>query len=159
MSTTLRTIEFLCLGIWVGGICLLSFVVAPGAFSLMPNQDLAAEIVRFTLSRLHLIGIGAGVVYLIAAFLRHSSFASFARLVIAVVVLMIVLTALSQFVVSAHMVQLRHQMEAQSGSVAQIPANDPLRQQFDQYHHYSVWIEGAVLLLGIVATYLTTRAS
>ena len=159
MSTTLRTIEFLCLGIWVGGVCFLSFVVAPGAFSLMPNQDLAAEIVRFTLSRLHLIGIGAGVVYIVAAFLRQGSFASFARTVIVVVLLMIVLTVFSQFVVSAHMIQLRHQMEAQSGSVAHTPANDPLRQQFDRFHHYSVWIEGAVLLLGIFTTYLTVRAS
>jgi uncharacterized membrane protein len=159
MSTTLRTIEFLCLGVWIGGICLLSFVVAPGAFSVMPNQTLAADIVRFTLSRLHLIGIGAGVVYVVVAFLRHASFASFARAVIVIVLLMIVLTVVSQFVVTAHMVQLRRQMDAQTGSVSNTPVDNPLRAQFDQLHHYSVWIEGTVLLLGIAAMYLTVRGN
>ena len=121
------------------------------------HQDLAADIVRFTLSRLHLIGIGAGVVFLVANFLRHSSFASFARTVVILVLLMIVLTALSQFAVSAHMAQLRHQMEAQTGSVAHTTAENPLRAEFEQYHHYSVWIEGTVLLLGIAAIYFNLR--
>jgi hypothetical protein len=155
MSTALRTIEFLSLGVWLGGICLLSFVVAPGAFGILASRDQAGAIVGFTLGRLHLIGIGAGVIYLAAHFLRQSQYPSAARLAAIAVILMIVLTAVSQFYVAAHMADLRQQM----GSIERTPADSPLFLQFDRLHHVSVWLEGTVLLLGIVALYFTVRSS
>lgn len=155
MSTFLKTIEILCLGIWLGMICLLSFVVAPGAFSLMPNQDLAGEIVRFTLARLHFIGLALGVGYLVAHFWRANSTDHLLRAVVILVLVMILLTAVSQFYVGAHMTQLRRQM----GSIMSVPQSDPLRQEFDRFHNYSVWLESAVLLLGFAAMYLTVRDS
>jgi hypothetical protein len=153
MSTALRTIEFLCLGVWIGGICLLSFVVAPGAFSLLGSQDLAATMVRFTLSRLHFIGMSAGVVYLVVHFMRSNSVASMMRAALVLVALMILLTAVSQFYVSAHMADLRHEM----GSVEHASATSPAHVEFERYHQYSVWLEGAVLLLGLAAMYFTAR--
>ena len=39
MSTFLRTIEFLCVSLWLGSDVFLSFVVAPGAFG---DTELAA---------------------------------------------------------------------------------------------------------------------
>ncbi len=155
MSTALRTIEFLCLGVWLGGICLLSFVVAPGAFGILASRDQAGAIVGFTLGRLHLIGIGAGVIYLVVHFLRRSQFPSVARLAAIAVMLMIVLTVISQFYVAAHMADLRQQM----GSIEHTPADNPLFLQFDHLHHVSVWIESAVLLLALAAFYLTARFS
>jgi hypothetical protein len=53
-----------------------------------------------------------------------------------------------------HLADLRTQM----GSVDRTPATNPLRQEFDKLHQWSVWIESAVLLLGIAAIYLTVRA-
>jgi uncharacterized membrane protein len=155
MSTVLRTIEFLCLGVWLGGICLLSFVVAPGAFGILSNRDMAGAIVGMTLSRLHLIGIGAGVIYLVAHFLHSTSFQSIARLAAIAVILMLLLTICSQFFVTTRLADLRHQM----GSVDATPASNPLRASFDRLHKMSVWMESAVLLLGIAAMYLTVRAS
>jgi len=155
MSTALRTIEFLSLGIWVGGICLLSFVVAPGAFGILASRDQAGALVGFTLARLHVMGLGAGVIYLVAHFLRQSQFPSAARLAAIAVVLMILLTAFSQFYVGTHMADLRQQM----GSIERTPADNPLFMQFDRLHHASVWLESAVLLLGIAAIYLTARSS
>jgi hypothetical protein len=155
MSNALRTIEFLCLGVWLGGICLLSFVVAPGAFGILASRDQAGAIVGFTLGKLHLIGIGAGVIYLVAHFLRQSQFPSVARLAAIAVLLMIALTAVSQFHVAAQMADLRTQM----GSIERTPADNPLYLQFDRLHHISVWLEGAVLLIGIAALYLTVRAT
>jgi hypothetical protein len=155
MSTALRTIEFLCLGVWLGGICLLSFVVAPGSFGILSSRDMAGSMVAYTLGRAHLIGIGAGVVYLVAHFLHTTSFPTVARLAAIAVILMLLLTVFSQFYVMAHLANLRTQM----GSVDRTPATDPLRASFDKLHQWSVWIESAVLLLGIAAVYLTVRAS
>ncbi|HXQ97037.1 MAG TPA: DUF4149 domain-containing protein [Candidatus Limnocylindrales bacterium] len=155
MSTALRTIEFLCLGVWLGGICLLSFVIAPGAFSILPSRDIAGTFVGFTLSRLHLIGIGAGVIYLVAHFLRSTSFPALARYAAIAVILMILLTAFSQFYVAAQLADLRVQM----GSVQNTPTDNPMRATFDRLHRVSVGLESAVLLLCIAAMYLTVRAS
>jgi len=155
MSNALRTIEFLCLGVWIGGICLLSFVVAPGAFGLLGSQDAAGTMVRFTLSRLHFIGMGAGIIYLVVHFMRMPSFASVARAAVILVALMILLTAFSQFYVGAHMADLRHEM----GSIEHASATSPAHIGFEKYHQYSVWLESAVLLLGLAATYFTVRSS
>ena len=154
MSNALRTIEFLCLGVWLGGVCLLSFVVAPGAFSILGNRDVAGSMVAYTLGRAHFIGIGAGIIYLVANFLSASSLPSIARLAAIAVIIMLLLTVFSQFYVMAHLAELRTQM----GSVDRTPATDPLRVQFDRLHQWSVWVESAVLLLGIAAVYLTIRA-
>jgi hypothetical protein len=143
------------LGVWLGGVCLLSFVVAPGAFSVLGNRDLAGAMVGYTLGRAHLIGIGAGVIYLVAHFLHASSFPNIARLAAIAVILMLLLTIFSQFYVIAHLADLRAQM----GSVDRTPATNPLRAEFDKLHQWSVWIESAVLLLGIAAVYLTVRGS
>lgn len=155
MSNALRTIEFLCLGVWIGGICLLSFVVAPGAFSLLGSQDLAGTMVRFTLSRLHFIGMGAGIIYIAVHFIRMPSLGSFLRAAVILVALMILLTAFSQFYVGAHMADLRHEM----GSIERASASSPAHVEFEKYHQYSVWLESAVLLLGLAATYFTVRSS
>jgi hypothetical protein len=154
MSNALRTIEFLCLGVWLGGVCLLSFVVAPGAFGILANRDIAGSMVAYTLGRAHFIGSGAGVIYLVASFLNTTSFPSVARLAAIAVVIMLLLTVFSQFYVMAHLAELRTQM----GSVDRTPATNPLRAEFDKLHRWSVWIESAVLLLGIAAVYLTVRA-
>ena len=155
MSNALRTIEFLCLGVWIGGICLLSFVVAPGAFTVLGSQDAAGTMVRFTLSRLHVIGMSAGVVYIVVHFMRMPTLATFVRSAVVLVALMILLTAFSQFVVTAHMADLRNEM----GSVEHASASSPAHIEFEKYHQYSVWLEGATLLLGIAATYFTVRSS
>jgi uncharacterized protein DUF4149 len=154
MSNALRTIEFLCLGVWLGGVCLLSFVVAPGAFSILGNRDVAGSMVAYTLGRAHFIGIGAGIIYLVANFLNSSSLPNIARLAAIAVIIMLLLTVFSQFYVMAHLAELRTQM----GSVDRTPATDPLRMEFDKLHKWSVWVESAVLLLGIAAVYLTVRA-
>jgi hypothetical protein len=59
----------------------------------------------------------------------------------------------SQYGVIARMDVLRAQM----GSVEGTAAGNPLRAAFDRLHQYSVWLESAVLLSGLVALFLTAR--
>ena len=141
------------MGVWLGGVCLLSFVVAPGAFSILGNRDIAGSMVAYTLGRAHFIGLGAGVIYLVANFLNPSTLPTIARLAAIAVIIMLLLTVFSQFYVMSHLADLRTQM----GSVDRTPATNPLRAEFDKLHQWSVWIESAVLLLGIAAVYLTVR--
>src|ERR1051326_8454957 len=60
MSNTLRAIEFLGLSIWLGSDVFLSFVVAPGAFSVLASRNEAGAIVGYSLGRMHWMGILCG---------------------------------------------------------------------------------------------------
>jgi len=103
MSTFLRTIEFLALGLWLGADAFLSFVVAPGAFAILGNRDAAGMMVGFSLARLHFAGIFLGMIFLVARLVRTQSFASLTAPAALCIVLMVLLTAASQFTVSNRM--------------------------------------------------------
>src|SRR5258705_4213379 len=103
MSPFLRTIEFLCLGLWLGSDVFLSFVVAPGAFRVLGSRDAAGSMVGFALGRMHLLGVICGVVFLLARLARARTFASFVAPVARCVVLMIWLTVISQLAVIPRM--------------------------------------------------------
>jgi peptidoglycan/LPS O-acetylase OafA/YrhL len=70
-----------------------------------------------------------------------------------VVVIMLVLTAISQF----HLIPRMDSLRLAAGEINQLPPNDALRVQFDHLHTWSTRIEGAVLVLGLIVLYVTTR--
>jgi uncharacterized membrane protein len=153
MTTILRAIEFLSLSLWLGADAFLSFVVAPGAFSILGNRDAAGMMVGYSLARLHFAGIFLGFLFLVARLARTRDFASFTATASLCVVLMVVLTAASQFTVSNRMENLKKEMV----SVQNTPETDPRRVEFNRLHHISVGYEGAVLLLGLAAMFLLVR--
>ena len=153
MSIVLRTIEFLCLGLWLGSDVFLSFVVAPGAFRLLGSRDEAGAMVGFALGRMHLLGVTCGVVFLLARLLRTRSFASFVGPVALCVVLMVALTVASQVGVSPRMAMLRVQM----GSIQATAEGSPLLAEFSRLHRISVLLESGVLLSGLGAFYLMVK--
>jgi Domain of unknown function (DUF4149) len=155
MQTFLRGIEFLSLGLWLGAGAFLSFVVAPGAFSILGNRDAAGMMVGYSLARLHFAGIFLGLLFLLARLIRTRDFASFTTAAALCVVLMVLLTAASQFTVSNRMELLKKQMV----SVQNTPEDDPRRVEFNRLHHRSVAFEGAVLLLGFAGLFLLVRES
>ena len=153
MSTIFRTIEFLGLGIWLGSDVFLSFVVAPGAFGVLASRDQAGAIVGYSLARMHLLGIAAGVVVLLARLLRTRTMASVTDLAALCVGLMILLTAVSQIAVSPKMAALRVHM----GSIQATAADSPLLAEFARLHRVSVTLESGVLLAGGAAMYFLVR--
>jgi len=153
MSTFLRTIEFLCLGLWLGSDAFLSFVVAPGAFRVLGSRDAAGAMVGFALGRMHLLGVICGVVFLLARLARMRTFASFVAPVALCVVLMIALTVASQAGVSPRMAALRVQM----GSIQATAQDSPLLAEFSRLHRISVSLESGVLLAGLAALFFMVR--
>jgi hypothetical protein len=154
VTSILRTVEFLALSVWLGSDVFLSFVVAPGAFRVLaPNRDQAGAIVGFSLTRMHLGGIALGILFLLVRLVRTRSLTSFVTPAALCVVLMIVLTAISQYTVSAKMAVLRVQM----GSIQATAADSPLLAEFSRLHGISVTLESGVLLAGFAAMYLMVR--
>jgi hypothetical protein len=140
------------LGAWVGSIVFF-IVFTQGVFPVLNNNDLTGALVGYALGRLHIMGIVAGVLYLLATVAIEKSIGALVQPAPLLVFLMIVLTMVSQYGVIARMDVLKLQM----GSVSATPAESPLRVSFDRLHQYSVRIESAVLLSGLVALFLTAR--
>ena len=67
MRNILRFVRVFALGTWVGSIFYFSAAVAPGAFRVLSSQDQAGMLVEFTLGRLHLLGIVAAALFLLAS--------------------------------------------------------------------------------------------
>jgi len=156
MTNILRFVQVFALGTWLGSIFYFSAAVAPGAFRVLPSQDLAGLLVEFTLRRLHTVGVIAGLLFLIAsAAMALTSTGAGKRLVLPVagVLVMVVLTIVSQHMVIRRMNVLRREM----GSVVETPPENPRRVEFDRLHRVSVQLEGATLLIGVAALFLTVR--
>ncbi len=153
MSTLLRYLEFLSLGTWLGSIIYLSFVVAPGAFSTLGSRDQAGAVVGMALGRLHVLGLIAGVIFLLSRILLARSISALVALAALAVILMLALTLISQYAVAPHMAHLRAAM----GSVDRTPEDHPLRVQFNRLHRASVRLEVAVLLAGLAALFFLVR--
>jgi len=153
MSTIFRTLEFLGLSLWLGSDVFLSFVVAPGAFHVLGSRDQAGAMVGYALWRMHFAGVICGIVFLLARVVRTRTFSSLATPAALCVVLMILLTVVSQHAVSPRMAALRVQM----GSIAATAAESPLLAEFSRLHRISVSLESGVLLAGFAVMFLLVR--
>ena len=155
----LRFLMLLSLVVWLGGLIFFAFVLAPTAFSpgLLPTRHLAGSIVGRSLDRLHYMAIVSGIIFLIASMLYSRMASGNARPLAArhiLIVLMLLLTVISQFAISPKM----HAIRAEVGVIDNVPPDSPLRLEFDRLHMWSEKFEVAVLLLGLVALYMTAQA-
>jgi len=153
MSTVLRVLEFLGLSVWLGSDIFLSFVVAPGAFTVLKSRDQAGAIVGYSLTRMHVLGVLCGMLILLVRVLRTRSVTSLAAPAALAVALMIVLTMVSQLAVTPRMAALRARM----GSIEAASADSPLLVEFSRLHRVSVSLESGVLLAAFAAVYFFVR--
>ncbi len=152
----LRWLQTLSLMLWVGAIVFFSFFVAPSAFSALPSRHLAGTLVSLVLTRLHQLGIVAGILYLVGGIVLSTIAPAAPRVLSArhlLIVLMLVLTIASQWIVAPRMVALRSAMV----SIDATPADNPLRVEFNRLHRWSVWLEAGTLLLGLATLFLHLR--
>jgi hypothetical protein len=144
----------LALIVWIGGIVFFAFVLAPTLFSVLPTTKLAGDVVSASLTKLHWMGLISGIVFLLCSLTynwqKHVQLRPFALSHI-FVVLMLALTAHSQFGISPRMRELRAEMQNTD--------NPPHTQrvEFDHLHEWSTGLEGGVLLFGFGAIILTAK--
>jgi len=155
----LRFLMLLALVVWLGGLIFLAFVEAPTAFSpgLLPTRHMAGSIVGRSLDVLHYMAMVSGIVFLVASMVYSRTTTGSARPLAGrhlLIALMLVLTVISQFAISPKM----HAIRAEVGVIDNMPLDNPLRVEFNRLHVWSEKFEEAVLLLGLVATYLTAQA-
>jgi Domain of unknown function (DUF4149) len=146
----------LSLIVWLGGLIFFAFVVAPTVFSVLPTRHLAGSVVTRSLGALHWMGIVSGIVFLITSMIYARVTVGAAHPFAArhvLVYVMLLLTCVSQFVISAKMSALRAAM----GEIDKVPVTDPARLAFNQLHVWSTRVESTVFLLGLIVLYLVAR--
>lgn len=156
--TFLRFLMLLSLVVWIGGVMFLAFVVAPTAFSpgLLPTRHLAGAVVGRCLGVLHWMGIISGIIFLITSMIYSRMTVGDAHPFAArhiLIAIMLLLTVISQFVITPKMYAIR----TQAVVIDNLSPDDPLRVEFNRLHQWSEKFEGAVLLLGLAALYMTAR--
>jgi uncharacterized membrane protein len=150
----LRFFMLLALIVWIGGIIFFAFVEAPTLFTVLPTTRMAGDVVSVSLAKLHWMGLISGIVFLTSSLLynwqKHVQLRVFALSHI-FILLMMALTAYSQFGITPRMRQLRAEMAKADAW------HDSDQIEFTALHQLSTWTEGGVLFLGFGVVALTAR--
>jgi uncharacterized membrane protein len=152
----LRYLMLLSLVCWLGGLIFFSFVVAPTAFAVLPTRHMAGAVVARSLGALHWIAIISGVVFLITSMLYARLNSGDAHPFAArhvLILVMLILTCVSQFGISPKM----HAIRASVGEIDNVPIDNPARVQFNSLHVWSTRLEGSVFLFALIVAYLTAQ--
>ena len=143
-----RFVMLLALAIWLGGIIFFSAGAAPAVLHGVSDHALGGAIISESLTRLHWMGVVCGAIFL-AASVAYSRMArgefqifSASKLLVA---LMIGLTLISQLAIMPRMAALR----AASSAAAYA--------DFTQLHQWSVSLEAAILVFGVIVLYFEVR--
>ena len=145
----------LTLVLWLGSDMFFPLVAAT-AFSTLPSPHLAGMVVRNCLRSLHAIGFACGLVFLASSLFygrRAGGRIKPLRLSHMLVLVMLALTAISEFRIIPRMDRLRDS----AGEIAALSAGNPTRIEFDVLHRWSTRIEAAVIACGLLVLYLTSR--
>jgi Domain of unknown function (DUF4149) len=155
MRNFMRFLQVFVLGTWLGAIIFFSFAVPKAVFGILASRDEAGAVVGSTLGQLHFMGVIAAIIYLVASLALWRSSPTFGKIAALAVVMMLSATLVSSHIVIPRMDALRAEM----GSMSATPAGDSRRAEFDRLHGVSVELEGGVLLMGILALFLTVKTA
>jgi len=154
VSSFVRQLRLLLLGMWLGAAIFFGAAVAPALFGVLRNaglanaNELAGSIVTRLLQFINRSGFEIALFLLVTSFFVHRHRGRFAQIagVISTTILAI-MTGVSQWIISARMSALRASM----GLIDQVPPNDSRRIEFDSLHRYSVMAMGVAIIAGLVA--------
>ncbi|MFQ5817228.1 MAG: DUF4149 domain-containing protein [Terriglobia bacterium] len=165
MLTLARYLEVMTLGVWLGGMVVFSFIVAPALFQVLGSRQVAGEVVTMVLNRLYALSYICGALYLLGVLLEQygrggighglSGVPTGVWLEVGLVAVLLLATFYSHYFLAQRMAGLREQMKSLFGSIDQTAHEHPLRVAFNRYHRVSVGLlsgtlAGVLVLLGLL---------
>jgi hypothetical protein len=157
MKTLVRTIVWLALVIWLGGMFFF-IVTAAASFGTVADTHVAGTIVAKCLHVLHHEGLVAGCIILAFLAIGRSRgvYVRGVKTAIIVTIIMMGLTAFSEFWIMPHMEVDRI---AVGGAIDSVPPSDPHHADFNRLHGVSEHLELANMIGGLVLVFLLASAS
>lgn len=135
---------------WLGAVIFFSFFTAPAVFTRLPIAE-AGKVISTIFPRYYLLGYVAGAIALLIAIYMAVAARGWWLLCVVTIALALGCTLYAGMVIRPRVDAIR--------SVAEEQNPDPARKaEFDRLHHLSVVLNGAVLLLDIVALFGTAAA-
>lgn len=151
MRTLVRTIVWLALIVWLGGLFFFP-ITAAAAFTSISDTHAAGTIVAKCLGALHHEGLIAGAILLLLLLIgRATRVYAGIGLAFVVTLIMMGLTAYSQYSIIPRMERDRI---AAGGAIDNVPRSDARHMDFDRLHGRSVHVEEVVMLAGILLVIL-----
>lgn len=161
MKSIIRLLRILLLGLWLGAAIFFGAAVAPALFGVLRGaglanaNELAGSIVTRLLAIINQGGLEIALFVFVTGFFVNRNKSRLARWAEMIsLTIMAIMTGVSQFVISARMIELRRAMGAPIDQVSPI---DPRRIAFDSLHRYSVRVMMVAMIAGLIAFILTTR--
>jgi hypothetical protein len=145
----------LLISLWLGAACFFSFAVAPSAFAVLENRELAGSVVSRTLMLVNLSGLAIGLILLASSFIKRLEVKPFWLWTERFLLLILTLAcAAGQFVIALWISFVHVQI---GKPVDELAADDPLRIQFNNLHQYSVWVLMTGMIAALILFFLIAR--
>ena len=160
MSQFIKQLRVLLLGLWLGASIFFGAAVAPALFNVLRGaglanaNELAGSVVTRLLGFINRSGVEIAIFLIVTAFFvnrNRSRLAQAAEMIS--IAIMAIMTAVSNWIISARMLQLRASM----GTIDQVSPTDARRIEFDSLHVYSVRVMAVALVAGLVAFFIASR--
>jgi hypothetical protein len=153
----ISNVRLLLMGAWLGAAVFFSFAVAPSAFSVLENRELAGFVVSRTLMIVNLSGLAIGLILLASSFIKRKGIAPiWIWLERFLLVLFTLAAAVAEFVISVWLRLIRTQA---GRPIEELAAEEPLRIQFNNLHQYSVWIMLGTMIAALILFFLIGKRS
>jgi len=162
VTSFIKQLRLLLLGLWLGAAIFFGAAVAPALFDVLRAaglenaNELAGSIVTRLLAFINRSGFEIGLFIFVTAFfvnLGRSRLAQVAEMIS--VAIMAIMTGVNHLIIAARMAALRASM----GSIDKIAPADGRRVEFDYLHRYSVAAMGLGVVAGLVAFLVASRAN
>ena len=161
MTSIVRCLRLLLLGLWLGAAVLFGAAVAPTVFGVLrgaqvPNaNELAGMMITRILATINRGGFEISLFLIVTGYFlsrKESRLVRFAEMIS--LAIMAIMTGVNHWIISARMLALRTAMQA---PIDQIASSDPRRVAFDALHGYSVTAMGIAVVAGLVAFLIIAR--
>lgn len=146
-------VQIILLAAWLGAALIVSGVVAPAAFAVLPTRTLAGALVGRVLPVVFYAGMLVGLLILLLEGAWGRGWVA-PRAIAGT--LMFASCAVAQFFVGARIEKVR---EAVPGALDALAPDDPRRIAFGRLHAFSVAWLGVAILAALVALVLATRTA
>lgn len=133
-----NSVERILLTLWVGGIWIIGYVVAPTLFKMLEDQSVAGGIAGQLFYVLNYIGLVCGGLLIAGQYMRNGQ-ANFKNVLFWVLVAMVVIVLISAFVLQPMMSELKAQ-----------GLTEATKTQFGRLHFFSAMLHMAISVLGLI---------
>jgi uncharacterized membrane protein len=158
----LRYLYVLALVMWLGGMAVAGFIVAPATFSVLDawnptmGRVLAGQVFGEVLNRLYVVAYVAGPVMLLTLTVQRimGPRPKAYGIRIGLIAVMLAVNAYLGTTASPRIEALQRDT---SGPMNQLAEADPRRVEFDGLHRLSTQLMGAAILAGLILAFWETR--